>query len=67
MTTKHQAARSRSGTATTPNDSRRRKMVTVTLSPEALERLDELAAARAQTRSGTVEAMILRAKTGGRS
>lgn len=53
---------SRSGTATTPNESRKRPMVTLTLSPEALAKLDELAAARGQTRSGAVEEMIRRAR-----
>jgi Ribbon-helix-helix protein, copG family len=49
---------SRSGTPTTPNAGRRRPMVTITLSPEALARLDALAAKRGQTRSGAIEAMI---------
>lgn len=53
---------SRSGTATTPNAARKRPMVTLTLSPKALARLDELAATRGQTRSGAVEAMIRRAR-----
>lgn len=34
-------------------------MVTLSLSPEALAKLDALARARGQTRSGAVEAMIL--------
>ena len=62
---------SRSGTATTPNTARKRPMVMITLSPEAIERLDELMVARAEslarrglstTRSGMVEALILGAK-----
>lgn len=57
-------ARARSGTPTTPNASRKRPMVTLTLSPESLERLDAIAEARGQSRSGAVEAMIRRAKVG---
>lgn len=53
---------SRSGTPTTPNTKRKRRMTMLTLSPEALARLDEIAAARGQTRSGCVEAMVLRAR-----
>lgn len=52
----------RSGTPTTTNDARKRPMVTITLSPEALERLDELAEAAEQGRSGMVEELIFRAK-----
>jgi len=37
-------------------------MVTITLRPEVLERLDAIARARGQTRSGAVEAMVRRAK-----
>jgi DNA-binding TFAR19-related protein (PDSD5 family) len=48
--------------ATTTNERRKRPMVTFTLSPEALERLDVIAADRGQTRSGAVEEMIRRAK-----
>ena len=55
-------ARSRSGTPTTPNAGRRRPMVTLTLSPEALARLDAIAAERGQTRSGAVEALIRNAR-----
>jgi hypothetical protein len=53
---------SRSGTPTTPNARRTRPMVTLTLSPEALARLDELRAERGQTRSGAVEALIRNAR-----
>lgn len=52
----------RSGTPTTTNETRKRKMVTLTISPEALARLDEIAAYRGQTRSSAVEAMIMRAR-----
>ena len=52
----------RSGTPTTPNAKRPRPMVTLTLSPEALAKLDELAAKRGQSRSGAVEAMVMRAR-----
>jgi predicted transcriptional regulator len=37
-------------------------MVTLTLSPEALARLDEIAAERGQTRSGAVETLIRNAR-----
>ena len=50
-----------SGTPTTPN-AKRKPMVTLTLSPEALAKLDELAAKRGQSRSGAVEAMVMRAR-----
>jgi predicted transcriptional regulator len=39
-------------------------MVTITLSPEALARLDAIAAERGQTRSGTMEQLILRTRLG---
>ena len=52
----------RSGTPTTPNGRRKRPMVPLTLSPEALARLDDLAAERGQTRSGAVEALIRNAR-----
>lgn len=52
----------RSGTATTPNAKRSRPMVTITLSPEALARLDEIARERGQSRSGAVEQLIRRAR-----
>jgi hypothetical protein len=48
----------RSGTATTPNAKRTRPMVTLTLSPEALARLDALAGKRGMTRSGMVEHLV---------
>jgi hypothetical protein len=47
---------SRSGTATTPNAARKRKMVMLTLSPEALAKLLALPAG---TRSAWVAALIL--------
>jgi ribbon-helix-helix CopG family protein len=53
---------SRSGTPTTHNARRTRPMVTFTLSPEALTRLDSLRAERGQTRSGAVEALIRNAR-----
>ena len=53
---------SRSGTPTTPNAKRKRPIIQITLSPEAIAKLDELAAARGQSRSGAVEAMVLRAR-----
>ena len=37
-------------------------MVTLTLSVDALARLDEIATARGQTRSGAVEQLIRRAR-----
>jgi predicted transcriptional regulator len=37
-------------------------MVTLTLSPEALARLDAIAAERGQTRSGAVEALVRNAR-----
>jgi hypothetical protein len=52
----------KSGTPTTPNARRTRPMVTLTLSPEALARLDGLRAERGQTRSGAVEALIRNAR-----
>jgi hypothetical protein len=58
--------RSRSGTPTTPNARRTHPMVTLTLSPEALGRLDAIRRERGQTRSGAVEALIRNARvTGG--
>lgn len=48
----------RSGTPTTSNAKRTRPMVTLTLSPEALSRLDAVRAERGQTRSGAVEQLI---------
>ena len=52
----------RSGTATTPNAKRGRQMVHMTLSPEALARLDVIAAERGQTRSGAVEQLVRNAR-----
>ena len=52
----------RSGTPTTPNAKRRRPMVVLTLSPEAIAKLDQIAAKRGQSRSGAVEAMVMRAR-----
>jgi hypothetical protein len=66
--TQERIARSRSGTPTMPNAKRTRPMVTLTLSPEALARLDTIASQRGQTRSGAVEALIRNARvTGGAS
>ena len=53
---------SRSGTPTTPNAKRSRPMVTITMSPEALARLDIIAAERGQTRSAAVEALVRNAR-----
>jgi DNA-binding TFAR19-related protein (PDSD5 family) len=58
------ARASRSGTTTTPNANRTRPMVTLTLSHEALARLDAIAAERGQSRSGAVEQLIRNARTG---
>jgi hypothetical protein len=55
-------ARSRSGTPTTPNGKRMRPMVTLTLSREALARLDAIATERGQTRSGAVEQLVRNAR-----
>jgi hypothetical protein len=44
------------------NDRRTRPMVTLTLSPEALTRLDAIAAERGQTRSGAVEQLVRNAR-----
>lgn len=52
---------------TTPNARRKRPMVTLTLSPEALARLDAIASERGQSRSGAVEQLIRRARLGGAS
>ena len=46
------------------NERRKRPMVTLTLSPEALARLDAIAEERGQSRSGAVEALIRRARLG---
>ena len=53
---------SRSGTPTTPNGKRSRPMVTLTLSPEALARLEAIAIERGQTKSGAVEQLIRNAR-----
>ena len=53
---------SRSGTPTTPNAKRARPMVTLTLSPEAVARLEEIAKARGTTKSGAVEQLIRNAR-----
>jgi hypothetical protein len=55
-------SKSRSGTPTTPNAKRTRPMVTLTLSPEALARLDAIASERGQTRSGAVEQLVRNAR-----
>lgn len=54
--------RRRSGTPTTPNAKRTRPMVTLTLSSEALARLDAIALERGQSRSGAVEALVRNAR-----
>jgi len=46
------------------NERRKRPMVTFTLSPEALARLDAIASERGQSRSGAVEQLIRRARLG---
>lgn len=43
---------------TQPNAARKRPMVTLTLSPEAIARLDKIATARGQSRSAVVEQLI---------
>jgi predicted transcriptional regulator len=45
-----------SGTQT--NSQRKRPMITLTLSPDAVERLDEIAKRTGRTRSATVEGMV---------
>jgi hypothetical protein len=55
----------RSGTATTPNSKRTRPMVTLTLSRDALARLDAIRHERGQTRSGAVESLIRNARLKG--
>lgn len=45
----------------TSKTSRRRRPLNVTLSPEALARLDELASERKQLRSAVIESLILEA------
>lgn len=47
---------------TQPNEKRRRPMVTITLSPDALARLDEIAKERGTSRSGAVEQLIRNAR-----
>jgi hypothetical protein len=49
-----------SGTPTTLNDSRKRPMVTLTLSPEAIARLAKLA--EGSSRSAVVERLVMRAR-----
>jgi DNA-binding TFAR19-related protein (PDSD5 family) len=46
------------------NERRKRPMVTLTLTPEALARLDAIAFERGQSRSGAVEQLIRRARLG---
>ena len=53
---------SRSGKPTLTNDKRSRPMVTITLSPEALARLDAIAEERGQSRSGAVEQLVRNAR-----
>lgn len=52
----------RSGTPTTTNANRKRPMVHLTLSPEAVARLEEIAKARGTTKSGAVEQLIRNAR-----
>lgn len=52
----------RSGTPTTPSAKRRRPLVHLSLSPEAIARLDEIANVRGTTRSGAVEQLIRNAR-----
>jgi hypothetical protein len=54
--------RSRSGTPTTPNAKRARPLVHLSLSPEAIARLDAIASERGQTRSGAVEQLVRNAR-----
>ena len=49
----------------TGNDRRKRKNVMLTLPPEALERLEELAAARGVSRSMLVEQLVMAAAVTG--
>jgi hypothetical protein len=53
---------SRSGTPTTPSAKRKRPLVHLSLSPDAIARLDEIATTRGTTRSGAVEQLIRRAR-----
>ena len=53
---------SRSGTPTTLNADRRKPMVTVTLSEYAMKRIDKIAKARGQSRSGAIEQLIRNAR-----
>jgi hypothetical protein len=52
----------RSGTPTTPYAQRKRPLIHVSLSPDAIARLDRIAQARGTTRSGAVEQLIRRAR-----
>ena len=47
---------------TQPNDKRRRRMVTITLSPEAVARLETIATERGTSKSGAVEQLIRNAR-----
>ena len=53
---------SRSGTPTTRNVDRKRLMVHVTLSPEAVARLEAIATERGTSKSGAVEQLIRNAR-----
>lgn len=44
------------------NETRTRPPITITLSTEALDRLDAIAQARGQSRSGAIEALIRKEK-----
>jgi len=52
----------RSGTSTTPSAKRKRPLVHLSLSPEAIARLDEIATTRGTTRSGAVEQLVRNAR-----
>lgn len=52
----------RSGTPTTPSAKRKRPLVHLSLSPEAIARLDEIATTRGTTRSGAVEQLVRNAR-----
>ncbi len=53
----------RSGTPTTTNETRKRPMVTITLSEAARMKLDALAEAGGESRSGMVERLVMRARS----
>lgn len=55
---------SRSGTPTTTNDARKRPMVTITLPPEIIGKLERLAVERNESKSAVVAGLIRRARVG---